>query len=104
MMALWEQDSVCITHLATCTKLGLPTMTPLLKRLEDKKLLKREASPADDRQKLIVLTTEGKALAVQGEAVTKEAFRQTGFQQSEAMQLLDLCHQMLKRMETDESL
>lgn len=76
-------------------------MTPLLKRLEDKKLLKREASPADDRQKLIVLTTEGKALAVQGEAVTQEAFRQTGFQPSEALQLLNLCHQMLKRMEAE---
>lgn len=99
MMALWEKDSVCITHLAACTKLGLPTMTPLLKRLEEKELLKREVSPTDDRQKLIVLTIEGRALAAQGEAVTREAFRQTGFQPSEAKQLLDLCQQMIERME-----
>lgn len=99
MMALWEEDGVSITHLASCTKLGLPTMTPLLKRLEEKKLLKREASPTDDRQKLVVLTIEGRALAAQGEAVTQEAFYRTGFQPSEAKQLLDLCQQMIERME-----
>lgn len=102
MMALWEKDSVCITSLATCTKLGMPTMTPLLKRLEEKKLLKRIASPADDRQKLIVLTPEGRALATQGEAITQEAFRRTGLQPSEAEQLLDLCQQMVEHMETHE--
>lgn len=100
MMALWEEDGVSITHLAACTKLGLPTMTPLLKRLEEKKLLKREASPGDDRQKLIVLTPEGSALAALGEAVTQEAFRRTGFETSEAKQLLDLCQQMIEQMES----
>lgn len=104
MMALWERDDVCITHLADCTKLGMPTMTPLLKRLEEKKLLQRKDSPVDDRQKLISLTPEGKALAAQGETVTREAFRRTGFQPSEAKQLLDLCQQMIERMDTPESL
>lgn len=76
-------------------------MTPLLKRLEEKKLLKRKSSPADDRQKLIVLTAAGKALAAQGEAVTQEAFRRTSLDPSEAKQLLDLCQQMIEHMETD---
>lgn len=104
MMALWEEDGVSVTHLAACTKLGLPTMTPLLKRLEEKKLLKRKTSPTDDRQKLIVLTTAGRALAVQGEAVTREAFRRTNLEPSEAKQLLNLCQQMIERMETHDSL
>jgi DNA-binding MarR family transcriptional regulator len=104
MMALWEKDGVSITYLAACTKLGMPTMTPLLKRLEEKKLLERNASPADDRQKLIVLTAEGAALAAQGETVTREAFRRTGLQPSEAKRLLDLCQQMIDRMETHELL
>jgi MarR family transcriptional regulator, organic hydroperoxide resistance regulator len=99
MMALWEKDGVCITHLAACTKLGMPTMTPLLRRLEEKKLLQRQDSPADDRQKLINLTTEGRALAAQGEAVAREAFSRTGFQLSEAKQLLDLCQQLIEHME-----
>jgi MarR family transcriptional regulator, organic hydroperoxide resistance regulator len=104
MMALWEKDGVSITYLATCTKLGMPTMTPLLRRLEEKKLLQRKDSPADDRQKLIGLTIEGRALAAQGEAVTREAFHRTGFQPSEAKQLLNLCHQMIEHMETSDSL
>jgi MarR family transcriptional regulator, organic hydroperoxide resistance regulator len=104
MMALWEKDGVSITYLAACTKLGMPTMTPLLRRLEEKKLLQRKDSPADDRQKLIRLTTEGRALAAQGKAVTREAFRRTGFQPSEAKQLLDLCQQMIERMEAPDSL
>lgn len=100
MMALWEKDSVSVTYLAACTKLGMPTITPLLKRLEEKKLLRRRTSPLDDRQKLVVLTPEGRALATQGEAVTQEAFRQTNLSPSEAKQLLDLCHQMITRLET----
>ena len=101
MMALWEEDGVCITQLAAATKLGMPTMTPLLKRLEEKKLLQRQVVPTDDRQKRIALTIAGKALATQGKAVTQEAFRRTGFQPSEAKQLLELCQQMVERMGTD---
>jgi MarR family transcriptional regulator, organic hydroperoxide resistance regulator len=99
MMALWEEDGVSITQLAACTRLGLPTMTPLLKRLEEKKLLRREASGVDDRQKVIVLTQEGKALAAAGWRVSQEAFCATGLQVAEAKQLIDLCEQMIHRME-----
>jgi MarR family transcriptional regulator, organic hydroperoxide resistance regulator len=102
LMALWEEDGVSVTRLATCTKLGLPTMTPLLKRLEEKKLLQREAAPKDDRQKRIALTAEGRALSAKGFEVTQEAFRRTGFQPSEAKQLIALCQQLLEHMEPDK--
>ena len=102
MMALWQQDGVSITHLAAATKLGMPTMTPLLKRLEEKKLLQRQTAPTDDRQKRIELTIAGKALAAQGQAVTQEAFRRTGFQPLEAKHLLDLCQQLVEHMETTD--
>lgn len=104
MMALWEENGVSITHLAACTKLGMPTMTPLLKRLEEKKLLTREASPLDDRQKLVMLTPEGKALAAQGEAATQQAFHRTGLQPSDAKQLVDLCQQMIEHLESHGTL
>jgi MarR family transcriptional regulator, organic hydroperoxide resistance regulator len=89
MMALWENDGVSVTQLAATTKLGMPTMTPLLKRLEEKKLLQRQAVPTDDRQKRITLTISGQAMATQGAAVAQEAFRRTGLQPAEAQQLLE---------------
>ena len=103
MMALWEADGVSVTQLAATTKLGMPTMTPLLKRLEEKKLLQRQAVPTDDRQKRITLTIAGQALAAQGAAVTEEAFRRTGLQPAEAKQLLAQVQHLLENLGALES-
>ena len=39
LMALWEKDNISISQLAKNTKLSKATMTPLLKRLEQKELV-----------------------------------------------------------------
>jgi DNA-binding MarR family transcriptional regulator len=62
MLALWEEDGVTVGTLGARLFLDSGTLTPLLKRLEAAKLVKRVRSDADERQVLIHLTEKGRAL------------------------------------------
>lgn len=50
------------TELAKCLKVSKPNLTGMIKRLEEKKLLKRAESSEDARIKIIVLTQKGETL------------------------------------------
>lgn len=62
MLSLWEQDDVPIKKLVEETRLDSGTLTPILKRLEQKTLIERHKSEADERQWLMTLTGEGQRL------------------------------------------
>lgn len=62
MLALWEEDGVTVGSLGEKLYLDSGTLTPLLKRMEAAKLLKRERSGADERQVFIHLTEKGRSL------------------------------------------
>ncbi|GAA5192066.1 MarR family transcriptional regulator [Ferrimonas gelatinilytica] len=62
MLALWQQDSVPLKVLSQRTRLDPGTITPIVKRLEEKGLLVRQPDPEDERAKRVVLTDSGGAL------------------------------------------
>ncbi|NIJ40264.1 DNA-binding MarR family transcriptional regulator [Parvibaculum indicum] len=62
MLALWEEDGVTVNALGGRLYLDSGTLTPLLKRLETAGLITRARSAVDERQVLIRLTGEGRAL------------------------------------------
>jgi DNA-binding MarR family transcriptional regulator len=94
MMALWQQDSVSVTELATMVGLSKATMTPLLKRLELLDYINRTFLLGDDRKKCISLTTTGKSLAEEADKVAKQALCATGLSNKEAEQLISLCNKV----------
>lgn len=59
LITLWEGDCKNITDIAKILKLDLPTITPILKKLETKKLIKKSRSKQDERIILIKLTKKG---------------------------------------------
>ena len=59
LITLWEGDCKNITDIAKILKLDLPTITPILKKLETKKLIKKSRSKQDERIILIKLTKNG---------------------------------------------
>ncbi len=91
MMALWENDGVSITELAGSANLTKATMTPLLKNLESKSLIKFGRVQGNDRKKLVELTAQGKKLASCSHAATNEAFCATGLSLEEAKTMIELC-------------
>lgn len=95
LMALWEQDTISISQLAQKAGLSKATMTPLLKRLEQKGLVRRELLPDNERQKSIVLTTAGRDLGKESNAITEQVFCQTGLSIEEAHTLIRLSKKLV---------
>lgn len=94
MMALWEQDNIQISTLAAKTSLTNSTMTPLLKRLEQKAFISRQADQSDERKKTIVLTTTGRKLSIRATDITLKAFCATGLTKPQALTVIELCQKV----------
>ena len=63
---LWREDKQTVGAIADALALESSTLTPLLKRLESAGLVRRTRNPDDERQVIIALTTEGRALRARG--------------------------------------
>jgi DNA-binding MarR family transcriptional regulator len=61
-LVLWEEDGASVSRIGERLYLDSGTLTPLLKRLEGKGLVRRKRSESDERCVEIWLTPEGKAL------------------------------------------
>jgi len=64
MLVLWERDAQTVSEIGERLFLDSATLTPMLKRLEAAGLIERQRSEVDERQVIISLSTEGKALEV----------------------------------------
>ena len=62
MMTLWNNDNILIKDISKETFFDSATLTPILKRLEEKSYIIRTQSLSDERGKIIKLTKEGKDL------------------------------------------
>lgn len=96
LMALWEADDISISQLAKKSGLGKATMTPLLKRLEQKLLIQRTICPDNERQKSITLTRIGRDLSKHSSDITKKVFCTTGLSEQQAHEMIAMCHQIVK--------
>lgn len=97
LMALWEQDNISISHLAKKTKLSKATMTPLLRRLEDKKLIERQILKGNERQKNVALTEEGRVLSEKSQHITEQAFCMTKLTKEQAETVIEICYQLVNQ-------
>lgn len=62
MLVLWEHKSQSVSEIGNRLYLESNTLTPLLKRLEQKGLLSRTRSKTDERSVLIQITSAGEEL------------------------------------------
>jgi DNA-binding MarR family transcriptional regulator len=62
MMILWEKKSVNVNELGKFLFLDSGTLTPMLKKMEQKRLINRSRQGEDERKVLITITEEGEAL------------------------------------------
>lgn len=59
---LWRDDEQTVGGIAERLALESSTLTPLLKRLEAAGLVKRTRNPANERQVVVALTDQGRAM------------------------------------------
>lgn len=62
MMVLWDKKTVNVKELGDCLFLDSGTLTPLLKKLENKGYINRERSKADERNLIVTITEKGEKL------------------------------------------
>ncbi|MFD3810177.1 MarR family winged helix-turn-helix transcriptional regulator [Rhodococcus sp. NPDC058639] len=94
MLALWEHAPMTVKDIGRVLQLDSPTLSPLLKRLEALGLLTRERSTIDERQLVVDLTDEGRALRRDAESVPGEVFDSLGVDVAE----LEALHTALVRV------
>ncbi|MBK5721857.1 MarR family transcriptional regulator [Dysgonomonas sp. Marseille-P4677] len=69
LMVLWEHNSATVKRLGELLFLDSGTLTPLLKRMEANRLLKRNRSDEDERVVEISITEKGKSLEKEAEVI-----------------------------------
>ena len=62
MMILWDKGELSVKELGKCLYLDSGTLTPLLKKLEQKGYVERHRGTEDERTLLVHATSEGMAL------------------------------------------
>lgn len=95
LMVLWEHEIIGVKELGAHLYLDSGTLTPLLKRLEGKGLIRRERSAADERTVTITLTEEGEALKEQAKNVPLQLSACMPLTKEEAATLYALLYKLL---------
>lgn len=99
MLSLWEADGVPIRNLVQHTRLDSGTLTPILKRLEQKGLLIRGRTETDERRKTITLTGAGRALRMQAADIPSALMGQTDMTEEQALELKALAETLYRQLQ-----
>ncbi|WP_289044189.1 MarR family transcriptional regulator [uncultured Olleya sp.] len=86
MLVLWEHKTMSVNAIGSLLFLESNTLTPLLKRLEQKQLIKRTRSTEDERTVLITLKDKGEKLKTKAEQIPlkiKDTFKTNEFSEDE---------------------
>ncbi|MEK8129321.1 MarR family transcriptional regulator [Paenibacillus filicis] len=98
LLALWERDDITVKDLGARLYLDSGTLTPLLKKLESLKLLRRFRDPEDERSVRIRLTPEGIKLREKALDIPQKVFCLPGLPAEEMnalrLRLTDLLQQV----------
>jgi len=102
MLALWELDGVAIKQLVSKTRLDSGSLTPILKRLEQKGLVERRKGDADERQWLMCLTAEGRTLRQQAEDIPHRLWCMADMELDQARALKAAAEELYRQIRAQE--
>ena len=95
MMALWENESMNVRELGSRLFLDSGTLTPLLKKLENKGYIKRSRSKEDERNLIVTLTDKGWKLREQMLSIPGSMASCVDLEPQEAAELYKLLYKVL---------
>lgn len=96
MMVVWAEVRVSVKALGERLFLDSGTLTPLLKNLEAKGLIRRYRSEKDERVLIVELTDRGAALRERAEAVPSRIAECISLAPEEAEELYRLLYKLLR--------
>ena len=96
MMALWEKKRVTVKDLGYMLFLDSGTLTPLLKKMEEKGLLTRTRSKEDERNLIVEITQKGEDLKEQAKSVPEKLGSCLQMSPEDAAKLYEILHRFMK--------
>ncbi|MGF1773251.1 MarR family winged helix-turn-helix transcriptional regulator [Vibrio maritimus] len=94
MLVLWKQAPMNVKDIGAELKLDSGTLTPLLKRLEQKGLVERKRSESDERARMIFVTEQGNALREKAMSIPGAIACKAKLDPEEAMVLKRICERL----------
>ncbi len=95
MMVIWEKAVLSSKELGDILYLDSGTLTPLLKKLEDKGFVERKRSESDARNLIVSLTEKGRELREKAVDVPQQVGSCIKLDPAEAAELFRLLHKVL---------
>ncbi len=97
MLVLWEKGSMTVKELGEELYLDSGTLTPLLKKLENKGLITRRRSTADERNLILTLTKAGLRMREEAVEIPTQLAKRVSLTAEEAETLYALLYKVLKQ-------
>ena len=98
MMTLWNNDNILIKDISKETYFDSGTLTPILKRLEEKGYIQRIQSNKDERGKLIILTKNGKELKEKTSHIFENMECKIQLSKEEQEEIKKICNKILTKL------
>ncbi|OII41473.1 MarR family winged helix-turn-helix transcriptional regulator [Plantibacter sp. MMLR14_011] len=95
MLALWQHSPRSVKDLGGALQLEPATLSPLLKRLETAGLVRRDRSRLDERVLDVSLTTAGRELRTQAEAIPHRVMNELRMDAEHLTQLREMLHAVI---------
>ena len=99
MLVLWEDNNVAIGHIGEKLYLNTNTLTPLIKKLVDKKLVTKTRSDSDERTVHVALTPQGENLKNKASDIPETLFNAFQLPVEELVKMRELMWEFLKGFE-----
>ena len=96
MMVLWEHKAMTVKSLGQELYLDSGTLTPLLKKLEEKGLVTRRRSDKDERNLIVTITESGEAMKDRALHIPAEMAKCVNLPKDDIRNLYRMLHQMLE--------
>lgn len=98
MMVMWEHKRIRVKEAGELLYLDSSTLTPLLKRLEEKGYIKRIRSSEDERDLIVTITDKGEALREKALSVPGRLATCIGAEPEKAMALYSSLYEIIGKL------
>lgn len=99
LLVLWQRDGQSVRDLGARLHLDSGTLSPLLRRMEDRGVITRDRDSADGREVTVHLTDEGRALKQNAGDIQRCLYAEVPLSPDELITLRDLARRLVARTE-----
>ena len=96
MMVMWEENEISFRDLVKRLYLESNTLTPVLKKLEDKKLIERKKITGNDKNIILSITKKGIELKEEAKLVPMQLGKCLEIKEEDGKTLKEILHRLMQ--------